>query len=875
MMELIVTHENADFDAIAAMLAAHKLYPDAIPVLPERVNQNVAGFVTLYEKGLPFVPQRDVRAGSVRKLIVVDTQRPIQLRGLPANTPMHLIDHHPLARDLQPHQTFTYEPVGATTTLLVERIQTQGIPLAPLEATLLALGIYEDTGSLLYGTTTPRDLRAATWLLENQASLDTIRRFLFPPLTEEQQALFEQLVKAAESRMLEGYTITVSAVAADHYITQISSVAHRLRDTLDPAALFVVVAMPTSIQLVGRSTIDALDVGEVARLFGGGGHNRAAAATVHDKTLDETVAALWDAVTARIKPTTRVADLMSFGAHTIDVNQRISNVIRQLRRIGHEGFPVVENGQVVGLLTRRDMDRAVEHGLGNLTASDIMSAGTVTLRPDDSVLTLEQRMVESGWGQIPVVNEAGNIIGIVTRTDLINHWARSHPPARPPDRLVSGQQMENVLGKAVATLINAIASHAQEAGVSLYLVGGIVRDLLLYRRNLDIDFVAEGSGITLAENLRSRYGGRVSSFRPFGTAKWKLDESVAAALGIDPQQMPDHIDFATSRNEFYEHPTALPTVYNSSVKLDLQRRDFTINAMAVQLSPTAAYGRILDYYGGLHDLQARLVRVLHSLSFVDDPTRILRAVRFEQRLGFTIEPRTAELIAGALPMLGRITGERVRNELTLLLREAEPEKGLLELQSRGALAAIHPALVVPSGIGAQFRQARALKELPWPIANLDRADWFWHILAAHIHPLKLPSVTDRLLFARHTAASLLDASHLVHNADALAQPDLRPSQVVDMLKSYSDLALLTGWLLADQPLVSDRIRRYAAEWRTVQPTINGHTLRELGVPPGPCYSIVLKRLRDARLDAEVKDSAGEERLLRRLLDEEAACHDRA
>ncbi|MBC6938075.1 MAG: CBS domain-containing protein [Chloroflexi bacterium] len=873
-MEFIVTHENADFDAIAAALAAHKLYPEAIPVLPERLNQNVARFVTLYQNGLPFVRQRDVRAGSARKLIVVDTQRPIQLRGQPPDTPTHMIDHHPLARDLQPHQTFKFEPVGATTTLLVEQIREQHIPLNPLEATLLALGIYEDTGSLVYGTTTPRDLRAATWLLEQQASLDTIRRFLFPPLNEIQQALFDSLVKAAESRSVEGHVVIVSAVEVDRYIAEISSVVHRLRDTLDPAALFVAVAMPGGIQLVCRSTVSALDVGEIARLFGGGGHHRAAAATINDKNLADTVALLWREIEARTKPTKRVADLMSYGVNTVSAGQRINEIIRPLRRIGHEGYPVLDGGQVVGLLTRRDMDRAIEHGLGNLTARDIMNAGTVTLRPDDSVTVFEQRLVESGWGQIPVIGDSGALIGIVTRTDLINHWAQTHPPAYPQDKIVSGSQIESVLGRAISTLINTIAALAQESGISLYLVGGIVRDLLLYRRNLDIDFVAEGDAIHLTEMLQKRLGGRISSFRPFGTAKWKLDEQVAAALHLDARLLPDHIDFATSRNEFYEHPTALPTVYNSSIKLDLQRRDFTINAMAVQLSPAAASGRVMDYYGGLHDLQARQIRVLHSLSFVDDPTRILRAVRFQQRLDFTIEPRTAELIAGALPMLGRITGERIRNELTLLLRETEPENGLLALQERGALAAIHPAFVLSSDVISALQRARAVQDWPWPMPELDMAVLYWHIIAAGVPLIRLPSLLERLLFGRGMTNSLLEAARLAQQADELAQPDLRPSQITAILKPASETACLAAWLLAENPLVGQRIRRYMVEWRFIQPGINGHHLQKLGLKPGPRYSAILNRLRQARLDGETLTDADENRLLQHLLEEKDG-HDRA
>jgi tRNA nucleotidyltransferase (CCA-adding enzyme) len=870
-VEIILTHENADFDAVASLLAAHKLNLKALPILPERMNQNVTRFITLYQNGLPFVRAVDVDVAEVKHLIVVDTQRPSKLRGLAADLDTLIIDHHPPSQDLAPNQTFSGEEVGAATTLLVEKIQTQAISLSALEATLLALGIYEDTGSLSYGTTTPRDHRAAAWLLEQKSSLDTVRQFLSHPLNDDQQALFEKLAQSAESKTIEGYVVTICKAKVDRYISEISSVAHRLRDTLDSAVLFVVVELPEKLQLVCRATVDALNVGDVARLFGGGGHERAAAASIHDKNVDDVIAMLWQAVQERIQPLTRVADLMSYGVQTVEANKPLHDIVQKLRRIGHEGFPVVEDGKISGLLTLRDVDRAMEHDLGHLKVRDIMSSGAVTLRPTDSVWTIEQQMVESGWGQIPVLDETDKLIGIVTRTDLIKHWARVHPAIQTQTPSISHEQIVKVLGAAVANFMQKVAAYAQETGISLYMVGGVVRDLLLDRQNLDLDFVVEGDAIHFAEQLQKRYGGQINSFRPFGTAKWKLNSEAADTLNLPVETLPDHIDLATARNEFYEHPTALPTVYNSSIKLDMGRRDFTINTLAVQMSPAPAAGRILDFYGGQEDLKAGLIRVLHSLSYVDDPTRILRAIRFEQRLEFEIETRTINLIESAKPMLGRITGERLRNELTLLLREKQPEEGLFKLQQRGVLTAIHPAFMLPDNLEQQFQQARTF-EAPWQYEASDIAQLYWHIIAANIPQGGLTTLCERLMFAHTMGESMIAARQLIEYIDKQTFGSLRVSEIVERLTDTPELALITAWLHIHDKKIRENIRRFWVEWRHVQPVTNGHTLHEMGLKPGRCYGVILKRLKEAWLNSEVKSEAEEKQLLQKLI-HEGICDD--
>jgi len=864
MMHIILCHENADFDAVGALLAASKLYPEALAVLPERLNRNVQDFWMLYRNGLPFIERAQVPFAEVARVTLVDTQRLPQIKKLSASVVVNIIDHHSRSGEPTIHETAQIEEVGAATTLVVEHLQRLQSPplLTSLEATLIALGIYEDTGSLAYRKTTPRDLHAAAWLLEQGAVLDHVRRFLEPMLNDSQQSLLERLVQNADTRLIQGYRVTLGTASLEDYIDQVSMVAHRLRDLLDPTALFLLIEMSGIIQLVGRSTDDAIDAGEIARFFGGGGHGRAAAAPVKGMSLNEAVETLWRQLTLTTQPATRVADIMSLGVQTVDATTELKQVVSRLRRIGHEGYPVIEGEVVVGLLTRRDMDRAVEHDLAHLPVRSVMSAGTITILQTASIPELEQRIVTSGWGQIPVVNEASRLIGIVTRTDLITYWAQNHPrQATEPAQITTNQMIDN-LGASAVAIIDHIATVAQRQNLNVYLVGGVVRDLLLERPTHDLDFVVEGDAIAFATSLAAEFGGDVTSFRPFGTAKWRFN------LPPDTPNEGTWIDFATARNEFYEHPTALPSVYNGSIKLDLLRRDFTINTLAVQLSPIR--GRLLDFYGGLNDLQSRVLRVLHNLSFVDDPTRILRAVRFEWRLGFQIEARTTELIQIALPMLRRITGERVRNELTLLLRERDPAGSLALLQERGILAAIHPDFIVTTTLSAYTSLATIAifeKELPtlWVATDRQISAVLWLIVLAS-HPTEsMMRLIERLIFGKTVQTDAMQVARILQNELLLAAPATRPSQIVRLLNEISPLALIAGWIMVDDPNAKDQISRYANTWQYIRPIADGHSLQARGLRPSRCFSVLLDRLKTAWLDDEIQNWEQEEALLSQLI----------
>ncbi len=869
-LKLILTHDNADFDAISSMLAAYKLDPLALPVLPARVNRNVEHFLNLYGSALPFVPRDELRRGAaVESVTVVDTQSFSTARGMRPNTPIHFIDHHPLARELSADQQFSGETLGATTTLLVEQIHARGISIEPLEATLLLLGIYEDTGSLLYGTTTARDIRCAAWLVECGAKLDVVREFIQHPLTPEQHELYEKLLDSIETHIVNGHAVVLVKAKINKPVDEIATLAHKVRELYEPGAVFVLVQLNGDIQLVARGTTDAVDVSAIAKRFGGGGHGRAAAALIRNRKVEDVRREILEILPEIVVASIRVESLMSMGVQTVRATELVKTAYDRMRRTGHEGFPVVDSGRVVGLLNRRDVDRAMSHGMGHQTVRQIMEAGEITVKPSDSIEVLQQRMMRTGWGQIPVVDDNGKLLGIVTRTDLIKRWGQRADIARHDEMI---QRMRAAMSPGMWLLLKAIAREAQNRRVGVYIVGGFVRDLLLNVPDQhDVDLVVEGDAIDLVHAIQQAYGGDMRSHAQFGTAKWLPDETVARALEVDfaGVKWPASIDFVSARTEFYEEPSALPTVQRSSIKLDLHRRDFTINTLAIRLAPEPL-GELLDFYGGEQDLHDGVIRVLHSLSFVDDATRMLRAVRLEQRLGFQIEPRTEELIRGAAALLERVSGDRIRHEIRLILGEEQPLRILERLEQFGILSVLHPDVRVDDWVRAAFQAVDDARDHhPW--ASLAQFDnWMlttFALLICRLPEDDLERLGRRLQFSRPYLNHLHDARTAISFLPDLSYEQL-PSVIVRLLESLDEVGWLAAWAAAPNALAQEQITRFAREWRFVKPTVSGRDIQTLtGLKPGPIFGVILGRLRQGCLDGELTTPEEEMARLTQLVKE--------
>ncbi len=882
---VILTHEHTDFDALASMLAASRLYPDAIPVLPRALNRNLKSFLSLYRNALPFRRQEEIPRKRIDYAIVVDTQAFSTIKGMKPDTPGQFIDHHRQQRELEPGWRFWGDEVGATTTLLVEKLAERQVKLTPVEATLLLLGIYEDTGSLVYAATTPRDLRAAAWLLERGVNLQVVDRFLRHSLSQAQLALYSQLADNSQIHDIAGQTILIATAQAPDYTDEISTLAHKLRDVYEPAGLFLLVNLGDRIQIVARSTSDAVDVGAMALQLGGGGHPRAAAALVRNVTMAEITGRLLDLLQRTVKPLMTVEQIMTHGyPTTVPLDTTIGDMAAIIQRYGFEGYPVVEaerttaNGRIVarldqlrGIITRRQVDRAQQHGLAAHPIHRYMRTGQVWVTPDQSIGELQKTMIESGWGQIPVIDPKSQlIVGIVTRTDLIKLWGG--PPQTAHSEEIA-LRMEAALPESLLVLLRMAGSAAEELRYPLYAVGGFARDLLLNRPNFDVDLVVEGDAIKLARQLVQQHGGRMRSHQRFGTAKWILPENGEESAsdhplaGLPGDSLPPSLDFVTARTEFYARPTALPTVEHSSIKQDLHRRDFTINTLAIRLNP-GQWGELLDFYGGERDLNEGLIRVLHTHSFVDDPTRILRAVRFEQRFNFRIEQRTAELIDDALDLLERVTPARVRHELELIFGEREPEHALRRLDELGVADYIHPDLRTDDWVVFRFAALReALKTQPKP-ADLDQlyfAIWTYRLPGSEFEAL------ERRLHPMRSTLNLLEDLHgLKEQVGRLAEPELRHSQIFRILDQVKPASRFLLRLISDSAVVRARIDLYEQKLRHIRPHTGGSDLKRLGLKPGPVFRDILSAARAAWLDGQITNEVEERALVERLAAEALA-----
>jgi tRNA nucleotidyltransferase (CCA-adding enzyme) len=888
-MHLILTHEQADFDALAALFAA-SLLDGALPVLPRRTNRNVRAFLTLYGADFPFIDPRDLPPGSIESVTLVDTQSLITLKGMGKATRIHVFDHHPPRHPSKNAAKANWNVVtfdlGATTTYFAEVLREHGEALTPIQATLLLLGIYEDTGTLTYSRTTARDVHAAAWLLEQGAELRIVTDFLNPPLTLEQREVYDRLAAGIETLDLNGHRIMLACGEAANVTEEISTLAHKLRDLFDPDALFVLVKTVEGVRFVARSTTDRIDVSVIASHFGGGGHDRAAAALIKHADgevgnepllLDEVRSQLLTLLPKHVRGAVTVAQLMSKRPRLLAVDTPVQEAAKLMARYGYEGFPVVDNDKVVGLLTRRAVDRAVSHRL-NLTAASLMESGSVTVQPSDSLQRLQVVMTDSGWGQIPVVDpETLKIVGIVTRTDVLKSLSRRHPPAAQHRSLTA--KLQKALPPERLALIRAVAEETASEHLPVYIVGGFVRDLLLEHPSLDFDMVVEGDAIALAKSLAQKYGGKVTSHARFGTAKWDLREAVFGTResGIENRgdsrrpssdsqiTIPDFLDLISARQEYYEHPTALPTVEHGSIKLDLHRRDFTINTLALRLDGRH-FGELHDYYGGLPDLERRLVRVLHSLSFVDDPTRMLRAVRYEQRYGFQIEPRTLQLMDEARPLMARLSGERVRHELDLILSEPRAIPMLARLDELGLLKAVIE--ILPWSVELRGRLDSALRlPLPsdWGLKSPASGSSLSETLAYTLWLLDLPlnaidALHERLRFPMGTLKTIRAAAEL--RAELPALRGGKASQWVDRLGGVPLLAVYAVYLISGERA----LQVYATRWQNIHPQTTGETLKARGLTPGPAFQRILGILRSAWLDGEVTSLEAELALLEKLME---------
>lgn len=869
-MDAIVGHANADFDALASMVAAKKLYPEAVMVFAGSVNRNVREFITLHGDVLDFMEPKALDKEAITRLIVVDNriaERLGELRDIPSNPEVEVFiyDHHPSSpHDMTGVKDYS-EQVGSTTTVLIKIIRRKGIPVTPFEATLFALGIHEDTGSLTYAGTTFEDAEALAYLMREGANMSVIVHFLGKQLSTSQHELMKRLFSSLEHHRIRGAWIAVAKAKMEEYVEGASLVAGKLAELENLDVLFALAEMHGRVVVVGLSRLRQVDVDEVLSGLGGGGHAKAGSAVMKGFTLKRAEKKLLKLLEERVRPLVTAGEIMSGPVRTLHEDTPITEASRRMERTGHTAFPVVDDaGDLVGIISRKDLDKAGHHGLGHAPVKGFMSRNLISVDAGTSLQEIQVLMTGNAIGRVPVVKDK-RLVGIVTRKDVIralhgtDYLYGFAPPGRVPgySRSEMVEMIQRSLPGEVQALLRAVSRVADIGGYSVFLVGGVVRDLLLGVPNLDLDIVVEGEGIEFARLLARELKGRVRSHRKFGTAVVILPTG-------------RRIDVATARTEFYEHPAALPTVEMSSIRQDLYRRDFTINAMAIALTGER-FGELLDYFGGLRDLERRHVRILHNLSFVEDPTRIFRAVRFEQRYGFQLERQTEMLARRAVEMeiVGKLTNARVRDELVDIFSEPcpLPFKAVQRLEDLGALRVLHSELAVSPAMEGRYRLLHRHVDEAWRLVGENDKAWI-PCMAAMLADLPLKEAEKwyhQMRFKREDSETMMQCLGRVPGViDVLCSEKLPPSGIVGLLDPLNREALAYLYILGG-PEIRKVVISYVREWNIMVLDISGRDLGELGLRPSRAYTEILTRVRADLLDGKVKGREQELELARELV----------
>ncbi|RUM39236.1 MAG: prohead protease [Desulfobulbus sp.] len=871
-MEVITTHINADFDGLSSMIAAKKLYPEAVLVLVGSQERRLRDYLSQEIRNFyAFKKVKHIDVTAVSRLIVVDTRQKSRIGELQQclsnpGLEIHLYDHHPDAPGDMQGNLQIVKDTGSTVSLFVEIFQKQQITPTPDEATLMALGVYEDTGSFLYSTTTPADLKAASWLLTCGAKLDIVSQFVNKSLSVQQVGLLNALLKNTFTYTIQSIRIAISKLTIPSYVDDFAVLVRKMMVMKNLDVVFALICMGERTYLIGRSRIPEVNAGMIARDFGGGGHAAAASATISDKTLFEAEERLIQLLHQYVRPKSIASELMSSPVISVtpDVSIHQANIL--LTRYNITVLPVVQDSgdsghpsRLLGIISRRVVEKAIFHKLSELPVSDYMTTDIQTLPESATLADIQELIIENRQRLIPIVKNTQEISGVITRTDLLNLLIND--PSHLPQNLLqehenpSAKQTRNVstlmsesLPLETIVLLQEVGETARSIDMTAFAVGGFVRDLLLNINNLDIDIVVEGDGILFARKLAEKKQAIVRTHEKFATA------TVIFPDGL-------RLDVATARLEYYEYPAAMPTVELSSVKLDLYRRDFTINAMAIHLNPDR-FGTLVDFFNSQNDLKERRIRVLHNLSFVEDPTRIFRAIRFEQRLDFRITRHAEKLIKNAVRMhLFELTpGTRFFHELQQILNENHPLASLRRMSQFKLFPFLWPDLRPNLKIDRRFAHVinQAEQSVAWfKLLYLEEncESWVVYLLAifSRSRVRQLLNFCERFEVADKQRKMLIrqktEVERIAHEMQR--RPFMQPSEIYWLLSELENEGLLYLMALARKKHIQRDVSRFVTTLRNTRLLIRGKDLQNMGYQPGPGFRTMLNHVLEAQLNGKI------------------------
>ncbi len=426
-MQVVATHRNTDFDALASLIAATLIFPEAVPVIPRSVNPNVRAFLSIHKDIFKVRTPDQIDPDRITRLIVVDVNQWDRLGRFSAlkhrnEVEVFLWDHHPDKGDIRADQV-CHEPMGANITLMIRELKKRRIRLSPIQATLFLTGLHEDTGNLMFPSTRPEDARAAAYLMEQEADLNVLGSLLRPAYGEKQKNVLHEMLQSEKRTRIRGYTVSFNKVNIEGHVGSLSVVVHMCRDILNVDAVFGIFTgrkRGKSI-VIGRSNVEGLNIGDIMRGLGGGGHPGAGSAMIEFANPDTVEEMITRLILGNQQASVQVSDLMSFPVLTVTSDTPMEDVRRLLREKSYSGVPVVTDGHLAGVISRRDFQKVKKNSGWKAPVKAFMIPQVTTIEPGQSPMQAARLMAKHDIGRLPVVQD-GELIGIVSRADVMRYF---------------------------------------------------------------------------------------------------------------------------------------------------------------------------------------------------------------------------------------------------------------------------------------------------------------------------------------------------------------------------------------------------------------------------------------------------------------------
>ncbi|MCF8008756.1 MAG: CBS domain-containing protein [Halanaerobiales bacterium] len=848
-MDLIISHENTDIDGLAGMIAAAKLYTDAKVVISENMTSLAQRFLALYKDEFEIYKYDQIEYKKVKRVIIIDTHEIDRLGTFNdfidiENVEVIVYDHHPHLK-LDWIDIDLSENVGSATSILVNRLKRENVKLNRSEVTLFALGISADTGNFMHLNTESEDLIAFAYLLDMGANKKIINEYLLETLNQSQKKVFDLLIKHRKDLKIKDTDITYFSLKYPHYVTGLNNVAEKIKLLYQLSVIFILVEMEGKVIIIGRSSDENVNLEDIFDKLGGGGHFGAGSVSLKTD-LEIAQNKLETAIRDNVKVALRVKDVMKKPV-TVNQNTKVNKVKEMIKDKNISGVLAVDqNKNIKGIFTTRDLRRLnVKKDIYRVPIKAYMTKKLIFIKPYDTIHKAQEKMVKHDIGRLPVKDKEGNLIGIITRRDILNQYYQEETENQNQNRYVSSlvsitPEKEKIINRLdelpnqVRKLFKNIGKIADKNNCKIFLVGGMVRDLLLNKSNNDFDFVVEGDIESLIKEIAVSYDVSYKYNQHFQTGSMKLKQY--------------DLDFAVSRNELYTHPGALPKVKKADIFDDLFRRDFTINALAVALHPKE-YGSLYDFFKARKDVEKKILKVLHRFSFLDDPTRIVRGIRLVLQLNLLIDEETRALMQEAIRLsrFSDVTFPRIYKELKLLFRENVDLEFIDLLKEIPFLRLIYDKYNLPVKIKEKYKRAKKyLAYFDQNNYNVKKWPVYFSLIMSSIPSSIINSwslkqkIKNVLLFRPKEYV----AKNIVNNSGRV--------DLYSILKDYTNEQLVLLMALYDQKELKEKIFFYLDQISDIEISINGNDLLNIGYKEGPLISKALELVKTQLLKGNLK-----------------------